>query len=518
MRAARRRPRCRCSRKAPEHDVVIVADEPGEFGDLISYRTWQPRPVAGTQGLVPSAWHAVQEQWGAAQFQNRFQRLAGRPMRALDYTMWAAVRAVGEAATRTRSTELEAIRGYIRSPGFELAAFKGAPLTFRDWDWQLRQPIPLADAKSLVSMSPQAGFLHQRTPLDTLGIDKAEIGLPARRTEPRMKVRSLSAARPRPTRSPPPCGEGEGWGARGRARQLRTTFPPAPRSKPAPPTPLGLRPSRPSPARGREGAAPAAMLWRCALRGSVPCPCRSGRRCRFGVRLERARPHGERARFREAAGDPHLQSRPPAARDPRDADGRYVLVCASDDNRVEVYDAKTYQPVRTLRSGPDPELFVLHPSGNPLYIANEDDNIVTVVDIENNRLIAEVPVGVEPEGMGISPDGKTIVNTSETTNMVHFIDGTTNEMVDNVLVDARPRFAEFTPTARSSGSAPRSAARSASSTRRPASPSVRRRVPDPWRQRGRHPAGRRADHEGRQEGVRRARAGQPRRRRRTARP
>jgi hypothetical protein len=25
-----------------------------------------------------------------------------------------------------------------------------------------------------VSMSPQAGFLHERTPLDTLGTDKAE--------------------------------------------------------------------------------------------------------------------------------------------------------------------------------------------------------------------------------------------------------------------------------------------------------------------------------------------------------
>ena len=161
-----------------EHDIVIVADEPGEFGDLISYRTWEPRPVAGTQGLAPSAWHAAQEQWGAAQFQNRFQRLAGRPMRPLDYTMWAAVRAVGEAATRTRSTELQAIMAYIRSPAFELAAFKGAPLTFRDWDWQLRQPIPLAHPASFVTMSPQGGYLHQRTPLDTLGSDKAESPCP----------------------------------------------------------------------------------------------------------------------------------------------------------------------------------------------------------------------------------------------------------------------------------------------------------------------------------------------------
>ncbi len=161
-----------------EHDIVVVADESGEFGDLLLYRTWEPRPVAGTQGLLPSAWHATQEQWGAAQFQNRFQRLAGRPMRALDYAMWAAVRGVGEAATRTRSTDLEAIRTYLRSPAFELAAFKGAPLTFRDWDWQLRQPIPLAHPASFVTMSPQTGYLHQRTPLDTLGIDKAESACP----------------------------------------------------------------------------------------------------------------------------------------------------------------------------------------------------------------------------------------------------------------------------------------------------------------------------------------------------
>jgi ABC transporter substrate binding protein (PQQ-dependent alcohol dehydrogenase system) len=161
-----------------EHDVIVVADEPAEFGDLISYRTWEPRPVAGTQGLVPAAWHATQEQWGAAQFQNRFHRLAGRPMRALDYSMWAAVRAVGEAATRTRSTDIDAIRAYLRSSNFELAAFKGAPLTFRDWDWQLRQPIPLAHPASFVTMSPQQGFLHQRTPLDTLGVDKAESACP----------------------------------------------------------------------------------------------------------------------------------------------------------------------------------------------------------------------------------------------------------------------------------------------------------------------------------------------------
>ena len=91
---------------------------------------------------------------------------------------------------------------------------------------------------------------------------------------------------------------------------------------------------------------------------------------------------------------------------------------------MKVYDAKTLEFVKSLPSGPDPELLTLHPDGKRLYIANEDDNLVTVVDINTGKVITEIPVGVEPEGMGMSPDGKVLVNTSETTNMAHFIDTT----------------------------------------------------------------------------------------------
>ena len=95
-------------------------------------------------------------------------------MRALDYNAWGAVRAIGEAATRTRSTDAKKLVEYLRSPQFELAAFKGLKLTFRAWNGQLRQPILLATGKLPVTVSPQPGFLHQRTELDTLGIDKPE--------------------------------------------------------------------------------------------------------------------------------------------------------------------------------------------------------------------------------------------------------------------------------------------------------------------------------------------------------
>lgn len=159
---------------AADHDVVVVADEAGLFGDYFPYRTWQPRPVAGSSGLYAASWHPALELWGATQFQNRFKRLAGRNMRTIDYTVWMAVRAVGEAASRKRTGDPKALIDYMASKEFELAAFKGVGTSFRSWNGQLRQPILVATAKLPVTVSPQPGFLHQFSVLDTLGVDQPE--------------------------------------------------------------------------------------------------------------------------------------------------------------------------------------------------------------------------------------------------------------------------------------------------------------------------------------------------------
>jgi ABC transporter substrate binding protein (PQQ-dependent alcohol dehydrogenase system) len=158
----------------PEHDVVAVADEGELFGDYFPYRTWVARPVIGTSGLFATSWHPAIELWGGTQFQNRFKKLADRTMRPLDYTVWMAVRSVGEAATRKKSADPKELIAYMRSPEFELAAFKGQKLTYRSWNGQMRQPIIVATAKLPVTISPQVGFLHQLTELDTLGVDKPE--------------------------------------------------------------------------------------------------------------------------------------------------------------------------------------------------------------------------------------------------------------------------------------------------------------------------------------------------------
>jgi ABC transporter substrate binding protein (PQQ-dependent alcohol dehydrogenase system) len=159
-----------------DYDVLIVADEQGLFGEYFDYRTWLPRPVIGTQGLIAAAWHLTHEQWGAVQIQNRFFDSAKRAMTEQDYGAYLAVRAIGEAAIRTKANQMQPIKAYLLSEQFTLQGYKGNPLSFRAWDGQLRQPVLLAAPRSLVAVAPIEGFLHPKTELDTLGFDKAESG------------------------------------------------------------------------------------------------------------------------------------------------------------------------------------------------------------------------------------------------------------------------------------------------------------------------------------------------------
>lgn len=162
------------TQEAEEHDVVIAADEAGVFAPYLPYHTWDPRPVAGSAGLRPVSWHAAHESWGATQIQTRFEKLTGRNMREEDYQAWLAMRVIGEAVTRSGKVDPASVRSYLLSPDFELAAFKGQKLTFRTWNGQLRQPILLTEGRVTVSVSPQDGYLHQHSPLDTLGTDAPE--------------------------------------------------------------------------------------------------------------------------------------------------------------------------------------------------------------------------------------------------------------------------------------------------------------------------------------------------------
>jgi ABC transporter substrate binding protein (PQQ-dependent alcohol dehydrogenase system) len=158
----------------PDYDVLIAADENEVFANYLPYRTWTPRPVAGSAGLVPTTWDPSNGLWGGVQMQNRFIAQFKRQMTALDMQAWTAGRMIGEAVERTNSADPKVVLDFIKTPNMNLGAYKGQKLTVRDWDLQLRQPILLTDGRTIVSVSPQEGFLHEHSELDTLGYDRPE--------------------------------------------------------------------------------------------------------------------------------------------------------------------------------------------------------------------------------------------------------------------------------------------------------------------------------------------------------
>jgi len=157
-----------------DYDVLVVADTTDAFGPQLPFDTARPRPIAGTHGLVPAAWHRGFREFAARAMTLRFMRLAGREMSERDYGSWLAVAVLGEAVVRAGTHDIAAIDAYLRSERLSVPAFKGEGVNFRPWDGQLRQPVALFGPDALISMSPQEGFTHAGHASDALGRDRDE--------------------------------------------------------------------------------------------------------------------------------------------------------------------------------------------------------------------------------------------------------------------------------------------------------------------------------------------------------
>lgn len=156
------------------YDVVWLVDDLGDFGRVLPYATYAPRPVVGSEGLVPRAWHWTFERYGAPQLNQRFRRLAGRDMSSEDWAAWAAVKALAEAAVQAGSAGREELRAALRAPDLSVDLYKGVRGNFRPWNGQLRQPLLLATSNAVIAVAPVEGFAHETDTLDTLGQDRAE--------------------------------------------------------------------------------------------------------------------------------------------------------------------------------------------------------------------------------------------------------------------------------------------------------------------------------------------------------
>ena len=139
----------------------------------LPYRTWDPDRSpdrrTGADELGSGA-----RPMGRVQIQNRFMKLNSRRMTALDIQAWTAARMIGEAARAPIPAIRKRYSTFSRGRTFPWPHSRVQRLTLRDWNLQLRQPILLVDGRMVVSVSPQEGFLHQVSELDTLGFDRPE--------------------------------------------------------------------------------------------------------------------------------------------------------------------------------------------------------------------------------------------------------------------------------------------------------------------------------------------------------
>ncbi|MBI4608202.1 MAG: ABC transporter substrate-binding protein [Candidatus Rokubacteria bacterium] len=134
---------------------------------------------ADLAGVWPVLWHHELQRFSARELNSRFRRRFGRPLEGRSWAAWAAVKLLGEAIVRTGSGDLAGLLRFLESaPPFD--GHKGRPLTFRDWDHQLRQPMYLVTPrKPEPGREPWKGFevvaeVPARGDLDAIGEPKGE--------------------------------------------------------------------------------------------------------------------------------------------------------------------------------------------------------------------------------------------------------------------------------------------------------------------------------------------------------
>lgn len=92
-------------------------------------------------GSTIKLWDASLEKYGAAQLNDRFRATFNASMDAAAWCGWLAAKVVWESLVRMKGTGAIGIRDHLLLDTTQFDGHKGAPLSFRRSDHQLRQPL-----------------------------------------------------------------------------------------------------------------------------------------------------------------------------------------------------------------------------------------------------------------------------------------------------------------------------------------------------------------------------------------
>jgi hypothetical protein len=118
-------------------------------------------------------WSDRLEKYGAAQLNDRFRAAEGAGMTSHQWAGWFAIKSVWESFVRVGAPEPALLARHMASDAATFDGHKGAPLSFRKWDRQLRQPLfaltesPSAPARDIPDTSRSSESI--RDLLDTIG-------------------------------------------------------------------------------------------------------------------------------------------------------------------------------------------------------------------------------------------------------------------------------------------------------------------------------------------------------------
>jgi ABC-type branched-subunit amino acid transport system substrate-binding protein len=119
-------------------------------------------------------WHPALTRYGASQLNDRYRARFGEAMTGAAWAAWFAFKVAWETGLRTSGAGAAATAESLSRESTEFDGHKGAPLSFRSWDHQLRQPMYAVSApggKEIVTDVPDLAKskLPAHDLLDTLG-------------------------------------------------------------------------------------------------------------------------------------------------------------------------------------------------------------------------------------------------------------------------------------------------------------------------------------------------------------
>lgn len=123
----------------------------------------------GGNGSV-TMWHAALDRFGAGQLNARYRARFSRDMTGEAWAGWMSMKLVVESFLRAGAADAKSLVGYALRADTRFDGHKGVPLSFRQSDHQLRQPLYVIAADGNVSPVPSGTAIDQETgdPLDAL--------------------------------------------------------------------------------------------------------------------------------------------------------------------------------------------------------------------------------------------------------------------------------------------------------------------------------------------------------------